>query len=520
MLKDFFTSSPVIAWSAVSVMVALCVIVVLWEKIVWWWHNTWYSFPVIGRIASLSRDLNRDHSNPDWFKAERALCRDYKKFIRVADEHDFQQKISYLTKAGDNGRHDTPWWIWVLNAAMVFVEAMGFAYVLAGYTLPGASENLQQTGAYGIAFLISVILVAFTHLSGHELYKSSRIARCRQEWIENGRKGTFSTGEIPLAHDQSKDDGAPPYTQLVNRVGTHASYKITIATAIFVVIAAVGATFVRGEVLEKQLHQAVTGQLANAAAAPSDGLDMSQIQLPDADKAQDQAADKKAIEDGVQIDRVGGWGTFIVLAFVFLFLQLLGIVFGFKWGFAGANSREAYRAIGRGRFATYGDVREHVARIADTAQAKLETLQQRLMDRNAKHGNQGIHLSGNFYKFLDEERARQYASTEQNQALLQQHAARMAPPVSPPVLEPSPKPLADMAPLPSSAKQAEASGEAQVEALVAKLDAIADKAQKLAFIAQQPVAAQEAIKNFLRARKDAQAAAAQAKLASEMDDLL
>ncbi|MFX5817271.1 hypothetical protein ABTE26_20460, partial [Acinetobacter baumannii] len=85
-----------------------------------------------------------------------------KKFIHIQDEHDFNEKVTYLTKSGDNGRKATPNWIWLLTISMVFVEAMGFSYVLAGYTLPGASENLQQTGAYGIAFLISVILVAFT----------------------------------------------------------------------------------------------------------------------------------------------------------------------------------------------------------------------------------------------------------------------------------------------------------------------------------------------------------------------
>jgi hypothetical protein len=520
MLKEFFVSSPVIAWSIVSVMIALCVMVLLWDKIAWWWHNTWYSFPLIGRIARLSTDLNQDSSNHQWFKAERTLCLDYKKFIRVVDEHDFQQKITYLTKAGDNGRHDTPGWIWILTFAMVFVEAMGFAYVLAGYTLPGASENLQQTGAYGIAFLISVILVALTHLSGHELYKSSRIARARKEWVENGRQGPFQSAVIPLAADQSKDDNLPSYTQLANRVGTHASYMITVATGVFVLLVAVGATFVRGEVLEKQLHQTVTGQIKAIEAAPSDGLDMSKIALPEADKAQDQAADKKAIQDEVSIDRSGGWATFVILAFVFVFLQLLGVIFGFKWGFAGANSREAYRAIGRGRFATYGDVREHVASIADVAQAKLGTLQQRLMDRNAKHGNQGVHLTGNFYKFLDEERARQYASTEQNQVLVQQHAARMAAASVPAVATaPAVAQSPGVAEVPPGVT-VQTSLEASTEALVAKLDAIGDKEQKLAFIAQQPPSVQEAIKNFLRARKDAQAAAAQAKLASEIGDLL
>jgi len=516
MLKDFFVSFPVIAWSIVSVMIALCVMVLLWEKIVWWWHNTWYSFPLIGRIARLSTDPNPAESNPGWLTAELTLCRDYKKFIPVVNEHNFKQKMAYLTKAGDNGRHDTPWWVWVLTFAMVFVEAMGFAYVLAGYTLPGASENLQQTGAYGIAFLISVILVALTHLSGHELYKSSRIARARKEWVENGRQGPFRSTEINLAEDQSKDDNLPSYTQLANRVGTHASYMITVATGVFVLLVAVGATFVRGEVLEKQLHQTVTSQIKAIEAAPSDDLDMSKMVLPEADKAQDQAADKKAIQDEVSIDRSGGWATFVILAIVFVFLQLLGVIFGFKWGFAGKNSREAYRSIGRGRYATYGDVLEHTANIANVAQAKLQTLQQRLMNRNANDSIKDVHCKGNFYKFLDEERARDRARDEERarqdaQQRLAQTAAASVPTVAPaPPVAPSPA-VAEVPPVATVQPNPEAS----IEALVAKLDAIGDKEQKLAFIAQQPPSVQEDIKNFLRARKDAQA-----KLASEMGDLL
>lgn len=54
-------------------------------------------------------------------------------------------------------------------------------------------------GAYGIAFLISVILVAFTHFAGHELCKSGKIKHARQEWIETGRHGKISTGKPRLS---------------------------------------------------------------------------------------------------------------------------------------------------------------------------------------------------------------------------------------------------------------------------------------------------------------------------------
>lgn len=316
-IKEFFSASPAMAWSLVSILLAMVVMAALWEKVKWWWLNTWMSFPVVGRIASLSKDLNRDSIDSNWFKAEKTLCRDYKQFIRIQDEHDFNEKVDYLTKAGDNGRTPTPVWIWVLTGLLVFVEAMGFSYVLAGWTIPGASESMQQTGALGIAFLISVILVALTHWAGHELYVTSKIKHARREWAEDGRKHKFTTGNIPLARSQAFDNGQPGYAQLANRVGAHESYTITIITLIFVVIVALGATYVRGQVLEKMLHQEVVGNENQAEynLSPSaDGLDMSakggdSPMLPEADISQNQAAKDKAKTDEINIDRHGGWGT-------------------------------------------------------------------------------------------------------------------------------------------------------------------------------------------------------------------
>lgn len=417
-MKEFFEAFPVLAWSGVSVMLALITMSLLWRKLQWWWHNTWYSFPLVGKVTSLSKDINKDSADPTWFKAERTLCRDYKKFIRIQDEHDFHEKINYLTKAGDNGRGHTPGLIWLLTIALVFVEAMGFSYVLAGYTLPGASENMQQYGALGIAFLISVILVAFTHFAGSELYKSGKVKTARQEWAEGGRKGKISGGTVPLARQQSVDDDQPGYSQLMNRVGTQSGYYLTIGTVIFVSIVAIGATYVRGQVLEKQLHQQVMGQSSGGGAELSvkltqDGLNMSvkesggSIKLPADDAAQNRRANDKAAADDASIDQKGGWGTFIVLAVIFVFLQILGVFFGFKWGFAGKDSAAAYRAIGEGRYSSYADVREHYKDIADTAQSKLEHLQQKMMNRNTNYGGEGTHTTRTFYDFMDAERNRE-----------------------------------------------------------------------------------------------------------------
>lgn len=492
-MKEFFAAYPALAWSIVSVMLALVVMATLWDKIRWWWHNTWYSFPWIGAIARLSGDGNMDSANVGWSKAERTLCRDYKKFIRIQDEHDFNEKISYLTKAGDIGRRETPGWIWMLTVAMVFVEAMGFSYVLAGYTLPGASENLQQTGAYGIAFLISVILVAFTHFAGHELFKSNQIKNARREWVEDNRQHKLTSGTVPLAKPQSVDDDQPTYTQLANRVGTHPSYVILIATCVFVIIIAAFATYVRGQVLEKQLQQQVTGQISQAEAPKStgDGLNLvakASQALPDADKQADRAADVKAINDEANLDRHGGWGTFIVLAFVFVFLQILGVIFGFRWGFAGKNSSEAFRSIGKGRYATYTDVREHYLEIAAVAQSKLEILQQKMMDKNAQVGTGGRHLSKTFLDFMQESREEEAKDRDNERRHTEAKAARSAASVK------VPQPVA-----PAVGEEVKAPTVAQV---LEQLDRLQDKEAKKAYLTTLPETLNQQVRSALKARKE------------------
>lgn len=522
-VKELFATAPILAWSIVSVVLAGVVIALNWPKMRWWWHNTWYSMPLIGKLNSLSKDPNRDPMDTAWFKAEKTLSRDYKQFIRIQDEHDFNEKISYLTKAGDLGRSETPSLIWVLTVVLVFVEAMGFSYVLAGYTLPGASENLQQTGAYGIAFLLAVILVGFTHFAGHELYKSSKIKHARQEWVEGGRKGKTTTKQIALARPQSEDDDQPGYVQLMNRVGTMPSYILTIATVIIVAVVAIGATYVRGQVLEKQLQQQITGQNGAAAAPANDGLNMNMgqggksIALPAEDAAANRAAEQKAVQDEVSIDRHGGWGTFIILAFIFVFLQMLGVFFGFRWGFAGKESSSAFRAIGAGRYSTYSDVREHYKVIADAAQSKLEQLQQRLMERNSTSGTDGLHAVKTFYDFMDAERDREMNERQKEMQRTAQRAEIEKKSAAPmPAAQPVATPSAPFAPT-------VAAPVAENDALAAALHVLQtmgdNKEGKKAYIQSLTEALQTQIMQVLKEQKE-QAARAASQRDAELENLL
>ena len=532
-MKEFFATYPQAAWSIVSVLLAAVVIVALWEKVKWWWFNTWVTFPLVGRIATLSRNATEDTAAPGWFTGERTLCQEYKSFVHVQDEHDFNEKVKYLTKAGDNGRTNTPNWIWLLTISMVFIEAMGFSYVLAGYTLPGASENLQQTGAYGIAFLISIILVAFTHFAGHELYKSGLIKQARARWNRNGE---MKTEDISLAFPQSTDDHLPSYVQLCNRVGDQTSYTITKATVVFVLLVAALATYVRGQVLERELESRVTlsnNQTDSAARSAGNSLDMSaaNVRLPDADSASNNAADKKAVSDEADIDRHGGWATFIVLAFVFVFLQILGVIFGHRWGFAGKNSAAAFRDIGSGRYSSYSAVREHYRRIADTAQAKLAVLQHKIMDKNSAVGTSGQHLSKTFRDFIQETRLtdeeerknerRHAAAVAAHQASAIEASAPVEPVAAPAVaVSVAVAPMAAPAPAPAPAVAAAVAGNASLDQVIAQLNALGnDKDAKRAIIAALPEDLDKLVRAELKRLKEENERKAR-EADAELEDLL
>ena len=401
-IRDLFATAPMLAWSIVAVLIAVTVIAAQWNNVKWWSMNTWYKFPVFGNLATLARDTNQPDEK-GWFKSEKKLCHDYKNFIRLRSERDFNQKVTYLSKARDLGRHPTPKLIWILIAAMVVIEAMGFSYVLAGYSIPGASENVQEMGAIGIAFFVSVLLVSFTHFSGHELYKTGRAKEARREWVDAGRP-VHQVKNVPLANNQSIDDDSPGFDHVWNRVGTTETYIITISTVILAIIIAIGAFYVRTQVLEKTLNQQITGQMAESQAPTATLSNIGQsanMPLPSADRASDLDAKKKSLEDEKNIDTKGGMGTFGVLTVLFLFLQVLGVIFGFRWGFAGKESESAY-AILNGN-TSYDDVREYARMVHDTAQSMLENLQHRMMSRDAESGSSGLHAKMRFHDFMEAE---------------------------------------------------------------------------------------------------------------------
>jgi hypothetical protein len=403
-------------------VIVLAFVITHWQEVKFWWLNFTYNFPVIGKISRLAKDIEGYDENHKWFYSEERLCRDYYNFYEKVDVDDesYDEAKDYLHAAGELGRKPTPTFIWIMIFVLVIVEAFGFAYVLAGFTIPGASEATQQKGAIGVAAMLAILLVWLTHLTGQELHKNTLIKKIRR-WYKNDNAGghnwrDLKPDETLITIDNTFDDKeSPNYIRMLNRLDVNdkvqATYTKTILTLAFIIAVAVGATYIRHQVLVQEIassHESAMnifnddaspfadaggddadiGALFGDAGADDAKEDLSALFGGDAETKSktESAANGASIED--ETNQKGGDATFMILGLLFVFIQILGIFFGMHYDFAGRESKEAYECL-RG-FSTkkaflsyYEKAKTHIARIA---QRQLQKLQHKMNIINDNSG--------------------------------------------------------------------------------------------------------------------------------------
>lgn len=324
-----------------------------WREVSFFYKRVTYGLPIIGKSKRLAANPQYDKST-GWFDGEQNLCHDFMS-VYNKDDYDgnfYDQCNNYLRKTAEIGRKSIPvWGVFVLFAIMM-LEGFGFAFILSGYTIPGASEMVQTYGAWAIAFLIAIVLVWVTHSAGHQMYSNYLIRKVRGWYNLSGtQKDLIPDNEVTLQTTEI-DDSEPNWQQILNRlkntsVDVKASYFFIVLACVLILAIGSGATYVRSQALEKNLiiqHQTAI-ERSDSRSSGSDPFADTSSTLPEEVQQAQQEHMQKLRNNKEQVERSGGRATFAILATIFVFIQLLGVWVGYAFGFAGHQSKEAYSYV-------------------------------------------------------------------------------------------------------------------------------------------------------------------------------
>lgn len=350
------------------------------QEVLFAWRRFWYRFPVLGRAKQLSKQLTIvGEGENEWFLSERTLCGEFKAYLdrRISDPALYKLSRSYLRKVREIGRRPMTVWSWLLISILVFVESLGFSYVLAGYTLPGASEALQGPGALLLAMVLAIILVFVTHHAGREWHKCTLVNHARVMWKSDPAKQDNLSSRVATIEDDAEDDNAKPYLQLIARLEANVEYRpgvpwINIAMVVAIIFIASFAFYVRYETLQTNQTQCV---LADPGAPPPSILSGSG--LPDLVTGSDEVNRHNGQSQACNSFSRASVATYLLLAVLFVFIQIIGWILGFRSGFAGIESKHAWKRTHR-----FGNEKEYSnwlvnerRRIVGIAQGHLANLQ-------------------------------------------------------------------------------------------------------------------------------------------------
>jgi hypothetical protein len=390
-LLNFLTSS-----AAIWLLLALAALI---ATFVYVRHDSFaltdltYRFPIIGKLARFSRDYSETRQG-GWLNVEATLCHDYARHVTALSKAEFQRNVEYLRKTYDHGRKPMPTRIIVLLGALVGLEAVGFAYMLGSWMAMESSENLRVYLAGAIVTVLALILIWVTHSAGHQLYRTRLLRSCFQQFqasmlepAETRVMGAptklrvFSSEIVSLNQDQSKDDHLPSHVQCANRVITRpddlGSYAWLWVAGILVAFIAVISVVLRMETMHS-----VDLLASEFSAGGGEG------------GASTAAAGAAAARETAAL------ASFAMLSVIFVVTQLVGMGVGYWYGFAGKQSRQAFRATGG--CADYDTYFAPARRRMSIADLRLTTLH-RLMERRLPHE---INWSRDFLQFIREERIR------------------------------------------------------------------------------------------------------------------
>ena len=333
-------------------------------------------FPYFGVIDRHIRE--KDVRNTDingFYSAESNLCSIYYKYISLLDRNNFENRLEYIKLAGDLGKRTMPAYLLLILMVLVVAEALGFSYMLGEWMAMEASENTHTLLMYAIVTVIAIVMLMITHAAGKELNKTKLLKAWHEE--ANEFSGQREHKVIKLNDPQSIDEKFPAFQRGLNRVaktnGDKGSYFMLTVAIISIVVIAVVSFYMRYQQLEQTLNCPITHQVDVELKDPF-GDD-----LPPNDTKEQKESTGETINHLCGSKGQEGMAAFVMLSFIFVITQVVGIYTGYEYSFAGKQSKRAYEEVDGDD--TYEKYQEKSRLFVDTANNRLKQLQKGLSSR-------------------------------------------------------------------------------------------------------------------------------------------
>lgn len=376
----------------------------------------WVWLPFLGKMAKWSRGDERTGENNDspetLIPVEKALYDYYKNGVPEITRKSFEQYRKYLVLAKQSDRKPMSGWMWVILFGLTVAEAFGTGALVA----PLVSREITPDGALfigsGVALVLAVITLFFTHNAGHDLYHNSLVSHVAANFRQRGGfmvggqdKPVEAIGVISPDMDQDKDELNAPLTRLAARLGIIAlgdakkKYLSIVSATALILLAFVLSTWYRHDELNRHLDSEAVGMSSAPSSASAAGGTQSfqnMFSSPSATGAAGNMPLPAAVAQAAHQSREKATGAIIsdkkgandvgalLLGVIYVFTQFLGVVTGYKYGFFGGNAEKAYKeTMG---YPAYDTFLKHVVKpVSQRATMRMTTLRNNLSNMNPSY---------------------------------------------------------------------------------------------------------------------------------------
>lgn len=330
--------------------------------------------PSSKEIESWRKQSEKIRNN--WTLGEFSFCNFYRSFFPILSRTQFNQRTEYLRKCSDLGRKPTSFLAIALVFILFAIQGFLISYVFEAWHLHLHFEISHTSIVWRLmaAVVFASAMLTLNFYAGRQYYRTSLLRKALKE-SKGETKGCIRP--IKLDEPQSVDDQSSPYRQVANRVGRDitekGSYSLVILAIILSLIIANTAFS-----MNMANHQADSireeAYLLKVEKVKKSELQGSLPQSVIEELAKADLRAQMAVQDVLEEQKTS---SFYILASIFFAAQFMGGILGYRTGFVGRESLQAWQDI-KG-YSTYEKYLEHFRHQKDKVNAELIEFQKNMV---------------------------------------------------------------------------------------------------------------------------------------------